>query len=159
MKLLGILLVVASGLGAGLWSAVRLRRRADLLLELKVLLQSLQTGIRYSSQSLSELILDRLEFRLCKGAEHSELFLWDPVKALEQAGRDLLEDPGDWAWFQGFTQGLGVSDTQGQLDHIALYQSLLEPRLAQAREEARQKTRVRVALGLFAGVSLGLLLW
>ena len=136
-----------------------MRRRARLLLELRVLLQSLQTGIRYSSGSLSELILDRQEFQLCRGAERSEHFLWDPVRALEEAGRELLWEPGDWDWYQGFLRGLGVSDTQGQLEHIALYQSLLEPRLLQAQEEARQKSKVWAALGLFAGMSLGLALW
>ena len=36
--------------------------------------------------------------------------------------------------------------------------ALLEPRLEQAREEARQKCRVQVALGLFSGIVLSLLL-
>ena len=67
-------------------------------------------------------------------------------------------DNGDWELYQGFVQGLGVSDVQGQMEHLELYRSLLEPRLEQAREEAKQKSKVFVALGLFAGVTLSLLL-
>ena len=47
---------------------------------------------------------------------------------------------------------------QGQLEHIALYRALLEPRLEQARADAAQKSRVLVALGLFGGITLSLLL-
>ena len=44
MKLLGAVLLVASGLLAGLAGAARLKRRARLLLDLKTLLQAFQTG-------------------------------------------------------------------------------------------------------------------
>ena len=143
MKLLGAVLLVASGLLAGLAGAARLKRRARLLLDLKTLLQAFQTGIRYAAESLAGLVLENQASRFCRLAERDSQFLSDPAGALERAG---------------VVRGLGVSDTQGQLEHIALYRALLEPRLEQARADAAQKSRVLVALGLFGGITLSLLL-
>ena len=143
---------------AGLLTASRLKRRVRLLLDLKALLQGFSTGIRFCSGSLSELIVEHQESPFCRQAEREPEFPEDPAAALEQAGRVLLWETGDLEWYKGMVRGLGVSDTQGQLEHLSLYQALLEPRLEQAREEARQKCRVQVALGLFSGIVLSLLL-
>ena len=158
MKLLGGALIILSGLLAGMLGAVRLRRRARLLLDLKAMLQRFQTGIRYAAESLPEMILDLQSSRFCRLAERDGEFLTDPARALERAGRTLLWDRGDLELYLNFVAGLGVTDTQGQLEHIGLYASLLEPRLLQAREEAGQKAKISVALGIFAGTALALLL-
>lgn len=158
VKLLGAALLILSGLLAGILAAGRLKRRVRLLLDLKALFQAFQTGIRYAAGSVAELILEREESPFCRLAERDGEFLLDPVKALGRAGECLLWDGGDLELYRGFVEGLGVSDTKGQLEHIGLYRSLLEPRLAQAREEARQKTKIFIGVGLFAGVALSLLL-
>ena len=103
-------------------------------------------------------MLENQASRFCRLAERGSQFLSDPAGALERAGRALLQEPGDVELYLGFVRGLGVSDTQGQLEHIALYRALLEPRLEQARADAAQKSRVLVALGLFGGITLSLLL-
>ena len=66
MKLLGAVLLVASGLLAGLAGAARLKRRARLLLDLKTLLQAFQTGIRYAAESLAGLVLENQASRFCR---------------------------------------------------------------------------------------------
>lgn len=81
---------------------------------------------------------------------------WKTRRPAPPSGR--TGTPGDVELYLGFVRGLGVSDTQGQLEHIALYRALLEPRLEQARADAAQKSRVLVALGLFGGITLSLLL-
>ena len=143
---------------AGALGAARLRRRARLLLELKAMLQRFQTGIRYAAESLPEMILEQENCRFCRMAERDGEFLTDPAGALERAGRALLWDREDLEWYLRVVAGLGVTDTQGQLEHLRLYSALLEPRLSQAREEAAQKAKISVALGLFAGTALALLL-
>ncbi len=158
MELLGAALLILSGLLAGVLGAARLKRRVRLLLDLKSLMQAFQTGIRYAAWSLPELILERQDSVFCRLAERDGEFLFDPAKALEQAGKSLLWEQGDLELYLGFVGGLGVSDTQGQMEHIGLYRSLLEPRLEQAREEVGKKSRVYIALGLFAGVTVSLLL-
>lgn len=155
---MGASLLVLSGLMAGVLGAIRLKRRVRLLLDLKSLLQEFQTGIRYAAGSLPELILERLDSPFCRLAEREGEFLLDPAKALAQAGKSLLWDQGDLELYLGFVSGLGVSDTQGQIEHIGLYRSLLEPRLERAQEEAAQKGKVYIGLGIFAGVTISLLL-
>lgn len=103
-------------------------------------------------------MLENQASRFCRLAERDSQFLSDPAGALERAGVALLQEPGDVELYLGFVRGLGVSDTQGQLEHIALYRALLEPRLEQARADAAQKSRVLVALGLFGGITFSLLL-
>lgn len=122
------------------------------------MLQAFQTGIRFAAGTLRELVLDQQDSPFCKLAERDGQFLQDPVGALERAGQALLWESADLELYQGFVRGLGATDIQGQLEHIGLYRSLLEPRLEQAQEDARQKARIAVALGLFAGVALSLLL-
>lgn len=158
MELIGAGLVLFSGLLAGILAAARLQRRARLLLDWMTLLQNFQTGIRYSAGSLRELILERQESRFCRLAERDGEFLIDPVGALSRAGEELLWDRGDREMYLGFVKELGATDVQGQLEHIAMYQGLLAPRLGQAQIEARQKSKISVALGLFAGVAMSLLL-
>ena len=158
VKLIGAGLVLFSGLLAGILAAARLQRRARLLLDWMTLLQNFQTGIRYSAGSLRELILERQESRFCRLAERDGEFLIDPVGALSRAGEELLWDRGDREMYLGFVKELGATDVQGQLEHIAMYQGLLAPRLEQAQTEARQKSKISVALGLFAGVAMSLLL-
>ena len=53
-------------------------------------------------------------------------------------------------------QARGLSADEAQL--LALYRALLEPRLEQARADVARKSRVLVALGLFGGITLSLLL-
>lgn len=120
--------------------------------------QCFATGIRWSGASLGELILERQDLRICRLAEAAPEFPDHPAAALEQAGRRALWDPGDLGWMRGFARGLGVSDTQGQLEHLRLYQDLLESRLRAAVETAQRKCRLYVALGLFGGTLLGLVL-
>ena len=72
MKLLGAVLLVASGLLAGLAGAARLKRRARLLLDLKTLLQAFQTGIRYAAESLAGLVLENQASRFCRLAERDK---------------------------------------------------------------------------------------
>src|SRR5699024_5288498 len=91
MKVLGAVLLVASGLLAGLAGAARLKRRARLLLDLKTMLQAFQTGIRYAAESLAGLVLENQASRFCRLAERDSQFLSDPAGALERAGRALLQ--------------------------------------------------------------------
>ena len=60
------------------------------------------------------MILEYQDFPFCRLAEKDGEFLLNPTRALEGAGRALLWDNGDWELYQGFVQGLGVSDVQAR---------------------------------------------
>lgn len=157
MKLLGAMLVVFSGL---LWGGIgvsNLKKRERLLLDLKKMMQSIKTNISYSSRPLPELLY-REDSCFCQKAAKEGCFLSDPCGALINAGETLLSKREDKDMYSGFVQGLGISDTQGQLEHISLYSSLLDDCIKNAKAECSEKSKLYLSLGLFMGITLCIIL-
>lgn len=152
MRLLGGGLLAVSGLLWGLDRARRLGRRVERLGELLRFMQFLRTEIAYSSSPLRQMLAMGQDIFCQAAAEHPQ-FEEDPVAALGEAGGALLLWKKDQALFQGLVQGLGASDTQGQLEHLALYKALAEAGLSEAKEELAQKRRLYLALGGFGGLA------
>lgn len=157
MKLLGGALLALSGLVWGLGQALELRRRVDLLTDLRRLTRQLSTEIACSARPLPEL-LARNPSRFCREAVKRPEFAEDPRAALVQAGDELLKDFGDREVFRDFAAGLGSSGTQGQVEHLELCGELAQARLEEAREACRQKQKLYVVLGLFAGITVSLVI-
>lgn len=157
MKLLGGVLLALSGLVWGLGQAAELRRRVDLLTDLRRLTRQLATEIAYSARPLPELLV-RSPSRFCREAVKLPEFSEDPRSALGRAGEALLKDQGDREVFQNFAAGLGASGAQGQAEHLELCGELAEARLEEAREACRQKQKLYIVLGLFAGVTVSLVI-
>ncbi len=153
MRMLGVMLLVLSGLVWGLGKAGSLGQRVVLLTELLGLMQFLRTGIGCYARPLGEL-LAAFDSRLCREALALPGFAGHPAGALLQAGEKLFSVEGDRENLRAFTEGLGVSGTQGQLEHLELYMALTEERLKEAKEECSQKRKLYVALGLFAGLTV-----
>lgn len=153
MKLLGFILVAASGLVWGMGKGRQLRGRVSLLGELRQLIQRLRTEIGYSARPLGEL-LGANDCRLCRKAREQPEFSQDPCRALETAGKALFDIGEDGALCSGLARGLGTSGTQGQLEHLQLYGGLVEARLREAEDECRQKSRLYLALGALGGLAV-----
>ena len=153
MKLLGALLLMASGLACGLGRAWELKSRVSALAELKRFIQQTRTEVLYAARPLGQVLaLD--ESRFGQEARRQAVFDRDPLEAIKQAGQDILASEKDRNLFNQFAEGLGASGVQGQQEHFQLYGALLEEQLAQAQGEYREKYRLYTALGLFAGVAV-----
>lgn len=150
--------MILSGLCLGLWKADELRRREAALLDWKRMLQALRTGVSFSARPLEELVLGDRDNPFCRLAAEEPGFSRDPGAALERAGERLLREPADLDLYRGFARGLGESGAQGQLEHLALYASLLEANLGEAREAKEKRSRLYVCLGLFGAAALCLVL-
>lgn len=157
MKLLGALLLMLSGLAWGMERAGALRRRVELLMDLLCLLQRLSVEIAYSARPLGEMLAAG-ESRFCRKAMEWEGFAADPAGGLAWAGEQLLNHQKDRELLYGFAQGLGASDSQGQQEHLRLYQALAGDRLREAQEAYGQKKRLYLALGLFAGLTVSIVI-
>ena len=157
MRRLGGGLLAVSGMLWGLDRARGLARRTERLRELLNFMQFLRTEIAYSAYPLGQLLAMGQNL-FSQAAVKRPRFKEDPVAALAEAGRALLPWAKDRVMFQGFVQGLGASDTQGQLEHLALYMTLTESSLKEAREEMIQKRRLYLALGTFAGIAACILI-
>lgn len=151
MKLLGSAFLVGSGLLWGLSRFWELARREQLLFELQRLMQSLETGIRSCARPLGELLSQEAS-PFCQGEGAT------PQEAMLQAGSRLLRRREDLALYKGFVAGLGTTDVQGQQRHIGLYASQLAHLLEGARAEREKQGRLYISLGLFAGLTISILL-
>ncbi|WP_322173343.1 stage III sporulation protein AB [Acutalibacter caecimuris] len=153
MKLVGAIFLILSGVIWGIEQAGSLKRRVERLTDLFCLVRQMLTEITYSSRPLSEMIAagDSL---FCRKAIERESFADDPASALAWAGDQILTCQKDKDLLSGFTQNLGTSDTQGQQEHLQLYLALIGDRLQEARDAYGQKRRLYLALGLFAGLTV-----
>lgn len=158
MKLLGALMILFSGVCLGWKQADTLKKREEALLDLRQLIQQLRTGILYAGQPLCELIARNQESRFCFQAAADAHFFQDPKGALQSAGKSLLTERSDLELYCALVSGLGESDTQGQLEHLRLYEELLSVNLSQARESREKKSRLYLCLGAFSGTAVCLLL-
>lgn len=148
MKLLGAVMLTLAGLAWGLGRAKGLKDRVAALGEWRRLMLHLRTEILYAARPVGESIA------LDPGPFGSRARGWaDPLDGLEAAGEELLGDAEDRELFRRFLGGLGASGARGQEEHFQLYGELLEQRLQEARAEWREKSRVFVAVGVFAGMA------
>ena len=158
VNLLGAVMIVVSGFLLGLSGVRRLTKRERELLELQKLMQRLITGIQFSARPLPEFILENRDLSVCKNAAQEEGMENDPHGALEKVSASLFPEQKDFQLCRGFLTGLGTSDIEGQIEHITLYSALLEENLREARTEREQKGRLYLALGLFGGITICLIL-
>lgn len=158
LKLCGALLLTATGLGAGRLYVRRLRLRRDFLTELLLFLTNLATAVRYRNEDIFSLIQTSGDlFQLQEEPTASFCEVWHG--AVVQLSSRWRINARDVELLEAFGTRLGTTDTQGQLTHIELYQSLFQKQLTQAKEELEQKAKLYQTLGLFAGIAAALTLW
>lgn len=158
MRILGLLLLMLCGGLWGLYRAYALAERARMLLALRQLVERFRTGIASAAPPLEQLLRQDHSCPFCALALGDPDFPDRPRLALEHACLALLANREDRSLAQGLVSGLGASDREGQLKHLALYAGLLEESAARARREREEKARLYLCLGLCAGTGLGLLL-
>lgn len=168
MKMVGLLLIVFTGLGMGLAAAGGLRRRVSNLEQLGRLMGRMADQIRYTAAPVEELlesaersgeftglpVLDRACAGIREGANIHDA--WD--RAVRDSGRDAGLTQGDQELLMGFGVGLGTTDVAGQVANCGQYRELLDQRLSEARKESESKGRLYLTLGFSAGMAVALLL-
>lgn len=65
----------------------------------------------------------------------------------------------EYAFADSFFAGLGVTDLDGQLEHIAWHIQRAEEELAAARESYLSRAKAYTTTGICAGLCVGLLMW
>ncbi|MBQ3093818.1 MAG: stage III sporulation protein AB [Clostridia bacterium] len=117
-----------------------------------VLLQRLQRELRYSARPFDELIAGLSKDGLSP-------LLWFP--SWSQTA-DLSRLPSVSAEERDFVAalfaGLGVTDLEGQLDHIEQYTAMAEERRQAALDGFRRCAKAYAATGVCAGLGIGIVL-
>ena len=82
----------------------------------------------------------------------------DCTTAFKAAEHTFFTYRGDEALCAAFIAGFGKTDLDGQMADFALYEGRVRSALLAAEQSLAQKGRLCVALGLFVGVSVALIL-
>lgn len=143
----------------------RLKMQTEFFEELSCFAVSLKIKIRFSSDTLAQLIGSSGSFvRISPLLEVSlqelkkgESFHKAWQTASEKAARLYYLGEDDKRMLIGFGDGLGVSDTEGQMSHIELYTHLIEERLEKSQKETERKSKVYRLLGILGGMAAAVL--
>lgn len=138
--------------GVGIRAAWQLRRSERLWEAWSRLLKRLQGRLRYSVQPIQTLLaaLPKEDLRAL-----SWLSQFDGQSALS-CPQGLQAEEQDFA--AAFFEGLGVTDLEGQLEHMNQYAQRADEQYRTAREKYRRLGKAYAVTGVCAGLCAGLLL-
>ena len=125
-------------------------------------LSSARAEIRYSSMPVESILQahgEGISFFSClqgvtAGSSWNEA--WD--NAVSHHAREEGFFQKDLELLKGFGAGFGSSDTEGQLAHFSLYETLAASALNEAKEERNRKSKLYLMLGVFGGLAAAILL-
>ena len=160
VKYIGLILIVITGFGAGFYYSLRLKNRYEFLSSFKDFLSKLETNMRYNSSNI---------FTIVKSSAPEiirNVFISDNKSDFQQFWKSSISSipkcfalkKEDYNLFYEFGRMLGTTDIDGQLNHIKLYKELLNNNIDNSLKELKQKSKLSKLLGLFAGLSLALII-
>lgn len=165
--MIGLFLLILTGIGGGAAASAELNRRAAFLDAVCRLVGWLAVRIRYTAAPVRELLAQatengeftRLSFlpeavhRLEEGDSPEEAWsaslTSDGTTGLKESDREVLRD---------FGRELGRSDVEGQLAHCEAFRAILAEYAGRARAEAASKGKLYLTLGVAGGLCAALLL-
>nr|WP_319487961.1 stage III sporulation protein AB [uncultured Caproiciproducens sp.] len=141
----------------------RLAMRVEQLETFLRFVSSAQTEIRFSALPVEQIVQRHgsdLEFlRLCGSSFQKGVdFLTAWQTGVSCCAKNSGFNEKDIELLKGFGRGFGVSDTDGQLSHCALYYELTAQSLKDARDEKERKSKLYQMFGVFSGMAAALLL-
>lgn len=157
----GAVLIISATLFGISFSQKLINRRKNLQMLIEVI-RKMQTYIGFSSMEISAVVAEC--FKNIKGfesftqyvSEDTAFTTWwekcvrsiDSSTGLDREDKDLLIR---------FSEGIGVSDAEGQLSHCELYCELFAERLRLAKEVENTKSRLYKVLGFSVGCAVTLI--
>ena len=163
MKWIGVICLILTGAGLGLWKAARLSSRTQLLDEAVRLTRRAAEEIRFSAaptQVWLRALTQSGEFRrltFLRAAATCSPFDFHAVWRRETAHLPAELSDRDVQLVRQFGESLGTSDIAGQLALCEECGRRLEEQREEARAQQREKSRLYGSLGLLAGLGAALL--
>lgn len=163
LKIVGCLIIISVSSLSGFLKSYGLYRRRDFLKSFIVFLDSLATHIRYNSSDVFALV------RMSVPDELSEIFnnsiketnkpfplCWSEMSKSIPKSYSLTD--GDRQVILNFGEKLGVTDVDGEIQHIKLYKSLAIKQLSDAEDNIAKKSKLYKTMGFFIGTAAALML-
>lgn len=165
VKWIGIVLIFAACCYLGESSGRKLFRRRNFLCEMTVFTGALKSKIRFTGEEIFSAVRESAEqqplinkyfgaFAL-ESLEKDFEEMWNAASAEAAAGCSLTVD--DLNLLCGLGKGLGATDTEGQIEHISMYEEFFRQSYQAAKEEVRVKGRLYRICGVCAGAAFALL--
>ncbi|MDR1630933.1 MAG: stage III sporulation protein AB [Oscillospiraceae bacterium] len=166
-KVFAVAIIMISSTLTGVHLSKGLLLRAAELEKARVFIVYCRTQIRYAARNVEEIIRSyiddhrsalplfiRQDLQLPGGVSVQERI----VEALESPRIKKGLKATDIACLRAFVSSLGEGDVESQTALCDLYESLINERLADARERAEKYAGLYTALGVLAGLAVSILL-
>jgi stage III sporulation protein AB len=166
LKFICLAVIIVSGYAAGMYLKNTLTRRLVILKQLGFALDKITLMIRYRGDTLHDIftaltadsrlneltffgeILSNMESMSFAESYALAVFNFRPA-GLKETDRELIK---------GIGSVLGVSDTEGQISSLLMYQKELETLTDSAKNDVKEKSKLCSSLGLLSGVFAAILL-
>lgn len=166
MKFLGIITVVIISALTGNYFAVRLGRRLELLKKLEYMLEKMEILIRCRAATVYEMIselsrdkrLEGLDFLVNMGGGEEGLTFHEMWESGVKNFRPACLKSEDTDFILSVGAELGTSDTQGQLESLAMSRAALALMIKESQEEYAKKASLYRSMGVLAGALVAVLL-
>lgn len=163
MKLIGVLMLIASTTLMGINKFLLLKRRVSYLEQINGFAEKIETQIRYLSAPIAE-IIDNMSERnelpdmLGELLECSGNFADSVFAADEAVYQKYGLTKADKEHLRQFAGELGTSDIEGQTANCRLFKTQIEYELASVRRDFEKKSKMYLTLGIISGIMAALLL-
>lgn len=166
LKLLGLFLISSVGAMLGVSASLKLKNRVMFLEKYITLMKETRTRIRLSACDIRELFksntgfspLDSMTADFTRRIRSGEAVKSAWQKAVCASYKSHGISRADIELITEFGTELGQSDIDGEINHIDMHTALIQDRLTQARSELSQKGKLYRTLGLFAGITVSLII-
>ena len=115
----------------------------------------LQNEIRYTADRISDVFL---RFDWQKTIWNQEVTYFDFEQTIWQMVQELKLNQKEERWLCEFYRGLGTTDLEGQLAHLATYGRVFEKRFNVSQEQYEVKGKLYRSLALLCGLMIAILL-
>jgi stage III sporulation protein AB len=166
LKFICLAVIIVAAYSVGFYFKAALARRLVILRQTSLALEKIMLMLRFRGDTLHDIftalkadsrldeltfigeILDNMDDKSFAESYALAVENFHPV-GLKETDRELLK---------GIGSELGVSDTEGQLSSLLMYQEELETLTASAKTEVKEKSKLYSSLGLLSGVFAAILL-
>lgn len=160
VKYIGLIFIVLCCFGAGYYLSLRLKARYDFLTAFKDFLSALEINLRFKNTEIFSLVKssapELLNNFFKDNNENNFQLYWSGCVSDIPKSFALKKD--DISLLYEFGKLLGTTDIDGQLNHINLYKELINTNIDNSLSELKTKSKLYKMLGLFAGLTIALLL-
>ncbi|MBQ4105372.1 MAG: stage III sporulation protein AB [Clostridia bacterium] len=157
-----VIIVILCSTLLGNWFSTRLEARRQSLSTIIVAITKMKSLISFGGFEISRVVNE--SFESAQGFECFCRELTDDVgftdffnSCVDEINIVCALSKEDKALLKRFGEGLGVSDTEGQISNCELYRELLSEKLAEAKDAVDKKSKLYRVLGFSMGCAVALM--